>query len=310
LYSHRLKSWTFVLLALLAGASWQAHAAAQKSDRDNKTIAEDKETKAGKLWKLVWSDEFDGPDGSSPDPTKWSFQTGGSGYGNNELENYTGRQANAHIEKGNLVITALKEEFTGADGVPRHFTSARIQTKNQYQFQYGRVEARIKVPAGQGLWPAFWMMGADIDKVQWPQCGELDIMENIGKEPDKVHGTLHGPGYSGAEGLTAAYTLPGGAHFSDDFHRFAIEWEPGVTRFYVDDKLFETQSASSLPAGKQWAFDHPFFLLLNLAVGGYWPGDPNAETQFPATMLVDYVRVYKSVAPATQAAAQLPGREH
>lgn len=242
---------------------------------------------------LVWSDEFNGPDGNPPDPAKWTIVTGGSGFGNNELEYYTNRPANIHQEKGHLVITAEKEAYTGADGVSRAYTSARLQTKGLFQQKYGRMEARIKLPQGQGIWPAFWMMGNDFESVGWPACGEIDIMENVGFEPYTVHGTLHGPGYSGGEPLTGTFTLPGKLRFSHDFHLFAVEWEPREIRFYVDDTLFETQTVDSIPASKHWAFDHPFFLLLNVAVGGYWPGNPDAKTSFPVSMLVDYVRVYR-----------------
>jgi beta-glucanase (GH16 family) len=167
-----------------------------------------------------------------------------------------------------------------------------MQTMGHFDQTYGRFEARIKIPEGQGLWPAFWMLGDDIDSVSWPQCGEIDIMENIGKEPGTVHGSMHGPGYSGGNALTASYALPGGAKLGDDFHLYAVEWETGVVRFYLDDTLYETQTPANIPAGTTWVFDQPFFLLLNVAVGGSWPGDPDATTVFPQTMLVDYVRVY------------------
>ncbi len=248
-----------------------------------------------KNWKLVWSDEFNGPNGAPPDPKHWSIVTGGEGYGNNELESYTARPVNVHQENGNLVIRALKEKYTGEDGIARGYTSARLQTKGHFEAEYGRIEARIKIPAGAGLWPAFWMLGNEQEAKEWPDIGEVDIMENIGIEPSTIHGTLHGPQYSGGYGLTGAYELPGGKRFSDRFHRFAIEWEPGEIRFYVDDVLYETQNRGNIPSSKHWAFDHPFYLLLNLAVGGNWPGAPDEKTQFPATMLVDYVRVYRQV---------------
>ena len=142
------------------------------------------------------------------------------------------------------------------------------------------------------MWPAFWMLGNDIDTAGWPKCGEVDVLENIGKEPSIVHGSMHGPGYSGGNPLTATFTLPGGAAVADAFHVFAVEWEPSVVRFYVDTTLYETRTPADVPAGTTWVFDHPFFLLLNVAVGGSWPGDPDATTTFPQTMLVDYVRVY------------------
>src|SRR5882672_7548982 len=250
------------------------------------------------VWSLTWSDEFDGPNGSAVDSTKWSFDVGGNGWGNNELETYTSRTANAHLESGLLVIKALKETFTGPDNITRNYTSARLLTRNKFTQAYGRFEARIKIPYGQGLWPAFWMLGDNIGTAGWPTCGEIDIMENIGKEPSIVHGTFHGPGYSGGNGVSAAYTLSGGQKFSDDFHTFAVEWEPNVMRFYVDGLLYKTRTPADLPAGTSWVFDHPFFIILNVAVGGGWPGNPDATTVFPQQMLVDYVRVYQRAAPS------------
>ncbi len=244
-------------------------------------------------WTLVWSDEFSTPDGSSPDPTKWTYDLGGNGWGNHELESYTNRPENAHIEKGNLVITAQKETYTGADGVTRYYTSARLKTQGIFTQTYGRFEARIKIPEGQGMWPAFWLLGQDIPTVGWPKCGEIDIMENIGKEPGVVHGSLHGPSATGpTSDLTQIFTLPGGQNLADDFHLYAVEWEPGLVRFYLDSHLYATFDSSQWPAGGTWAFDHPFFIILNLAVGGDWPGNPDPSTKFPQTMLVDYVRVY------------------
>ena len=244
-------------------------------------------------YQVVWADEFSGPDGSAPDATKWAIQTGGGGWGNNELESYTARPSNVQVSGGNLVITAVKEEYTGADGIARHYTSARMQTKGLFSQQYGRFEARIKIPKGQGMWPAFWMLGNNIDTAGWPACGEIDIMENIGKEPSMVHATLHAPNYP-PEGYTAAYTLANGAAFADDFHVFAVEWESRQVRLYVDGTLYATDTQAASPQPNSWPFDsQPFFLLLNLAVGGNWPGNPDATTQFPQQMLVDYVRVYQ-----------------
>ena len=246
-------------------------------------------------WRLVWSDEFNGPTGSAVDSTKWSFDLGGNGWGNNELETYTSRTANAHLQDSSLVIKAIKETYTGPDNITRNYTSARLLTKHKFSEAYGRFEARIKIPFGQGIWPAFWMLGDSIDTVHWPNCGEIDIMENIGREPSVVHGTFHGPGYSGGNGIGAAFTLTGGKKFSDDFHTFAVEWEPNVVRYYVDGLLYQTRTPADLPPGKTWVFDHPFFIILNVAVGGSWPGNPDATTVFPQQMLVDYVRVYKRV---------------
>ncbi|HUN89745.1 MAG TPA: glycoside hydrolase family 16 protein [Terriglobales bacterium] len=245
-----------------------------------------------KKWVLVWSDEFNGLDGSPPDPAKWKFDTGGKGWGNNELETYTDRAMNAEQEGGNLVITARKESFTGPDGIAREYTSARLKTAGLFDYAYGRFEARIKIPYGQGIWPAFWLLGNDIGTVGWPQCGEIDIMENIGKEPSTIHGTIHGPGYSGEKGIGSPFSLPKDQKFSKDFHVFGVEWEPSQIRFYVDDNLYATRTPTDLPTGAGWVYDHPFFIILNLAVGGYWPGNPDATTVFPQQMLVDYVRVY------------------
>ncbi len=243
---------------------------------------------------LVWSDEFDGPAKSSPDSSKWSFDTGGGGWGNNELEYYTSRLQNAFINgKGKLVIKALRENYTGPDNVTRNYSSARLITKGKFTQKFGRLEARIKLPFGQGIWPAFWMLGSDIDTAGWPNCGEIDIMENIGREPSANHGSLHGPGYSGGSPLSGIYTLPDGQHFSDAFHVFTIEWEPTAIRFYVDGNLYQTRTPADVPPGSRWVFDHPFFILLNVAVGGNWPGSPDATTSWPQSMLVDYVRVYK-----------------
>jgi beta-glucanase (GH16 family) len=244
---------------------------------------------------LVWSDEFNGPAGSAVDSTKWGFDTGGGGWGNNELEYYTGTTDNAATDgAGNLVITAkasTAKKLRCWYGQCQ-YTSARILTKNKFTQAYGRFEARIKIPYGQGIWPAFWMLGANIDAAGWPACGEVDVMENIGREPSIVHGTIHGPGYSGANGIGAPYSLTSGA-FSDAFHVYAVEWDPNQIRWYVDGNLYQTRTPSDLPAGAAWVYDHPFFIILNVAVGGYWPGSPDSTSVFPQKMLVDYVRVYK-----------------
>lgn len=244
-------------------------------------------------WTLVWSDEFDSPDGSAPDPTKWTFDIGGNGWGNHELEYYTDRTPeNAVILNGQLVITAANETYTGPDGITRDYTSARLKTQKLFSQAYGRFEARIKIPYAQGLWPAFWMLGDNIGEAGWPSCGEIDIFENIGREPSTIHGTIHGPGYSGGSGIGGSYTLDGGQRFADDFHVFTVEWEPNVIRFYVDDTLYKATTPADLPPGRTWVFDHPFFLILNVAVGGDWPGSPDSSTVFPQLMQVDYVRVY------------------
>jgi len=271
-------------LALLA---WAMAPFNQPAHADNSTI-----------WSLVWSDEFNAPNGAPVDATKWTAEVGGSGWGNNELEYYTNRIDNADQENGALVIKAKSETYTGSDNVTRNYTSARLITRNKFSQTYGRFEARIKIPFGQGMWPAFWMLGDNIGTAGWPNCGEVDIMENIGREPATVHGTFHGPGYSGANGISASYSLTNGKKFADDFHTYAVEWEPNVVRFYVDGLLYKTRTPADLPPGTTWVFDHPFFIILNVAVGGFWPGNPDGTTVFPQTMQVDYVRVYQRSTPS------------
>jgi beta-glucanase (GH16 family) len=272
----RLSLWLTILLACAISAD---HAASPELSSTGRT--------------LVWSDEFNGANGSPVDATKWVSETGGGGWGNEELEYYTARRENAYQQDGNLVIQAVEEKYTGPDGVSRNYTSARLTTHGKFTQAYGRFEARIKIPQGQGIWPAFWMLGDDFDQVTWPSCGEIDIMENIGKEPDIVHGTIHGPGYSGDKGIGAPFALPADQSFADTFHVYAVDWEPKAIRFYVDDHLYATRTPADLPPDTRWVYDHPFFLVLNVAVGGLWPGNPDASTSFPQTMLVDYVRVYR-----------------
>jgi beta-glucanase (GH16 family) len=243
---------------------------------------------------LILSDEFSGKNGSQPDPSKWAYDIGGSGWGNRELEYYTSRRENARIENGNLVITAREEPYRGPNGADFDYTSARLKTQGLFSQTYGRFEARIKLPAGQGLWPAFWMLGDNFGSAGWPKCGEIDIMENVGKEPGINHGSLHGPNSTNATSdLTATIALSAGQTLSNDFHVYAVEWEPEAIRFYIDANLYATFSAAQWPPGGTWVFDHRFFLILNVAVGGDWPGSPDDTTEFPQTMLVDYVRVYK-----------------
>jgi beta-glucanase (GH16 family) len=240
---------------------------------------------------IVWQDEFDAPAGSGVDRTKWRPETGGNGFGNNELQYYTDSTGNAvHDGNGNLVITARREN---PNNYQCHYgrceyTSARLVTSGMFTQAYGRFEARIKIPRGQGIWPAFWMLGDNLGSVGWPNSGEIDIMENIGREPNTVYGTVHGPGYSGAGGITAGRNI--GRPLADDFHTFRVDWEPNSIVWYVDGSEYHRLDPGRL-GGNRWVFDHPFFMILNLAVGGNWPGNPDASTQFPQQMLVDYVRV-------------------
>jgi beta-glucanase (GH16 family) len=250
-------------------------------------------------WVLTWSDEFDGPDGSAVDPTKWVHDVGGTGWGNQELEYYTDGTQNAIVTGGNLVITATTAGASGftcayPSSGPCKYTSARLLTQGKFSQQYGRFEARIQIPEGQGLWPAFWMLGANIDTVTWPSCGETDIMENIGSQPSVNHGSLHMPaaGTTNDSQLTGMYTLANNVKLGDGFHTYAVEWSAAAIKFYVDDVLYETQTPASA-TNRTWEFDHPFFILLNVAVGGQFPGAPDSTTTFPQTMKVDWVRVYQ-----------------
>jgi beta-glucanase (GH16 family) len=250
-------------------------------------------------WVLTWSDEFNGPDGSAVDPTKWVHDVGGTGWGNQELEYYTDGTQNAIVTGGNLVITATTAGASGftcayPSSGPCKYTSARLLTQGKFSQQYGRFEARIQIPEGQGLWPAFWMLGANIDTVNWPSCGETDIMENIGSQPSVNHGSLHMPaaGTTNDSQLTGMYTLANNVKLGDGFHTYAVEWSAAAIKFYVDDALYETQTPASA-TNRTWEFDHPFFILLNVAVGGQFPGAPDSTTTFPQTMKVDWVRVYQ-----------------
>lgn len=239
-------------------------------------------------WQLVWSDEFDGAQGELPDNTKWTFDigTGDNGWGNQELQYYTDRPENVSLDgEGNLVITARSETLGG-----RQFTSARIKTEGLFEQQYGRFEARLITPYGPGLWPAFWMLGANIETVGWPQCGEIDIMELRGQEPNIIHGSIHGPGYSGGNPITKMYGLVND-RFDSDYRIYAVEWDEDKIDFFVDDFLYQRIERDDVPG--EWVYDQPFFILLNVAVGGDYVGFPTPDTPFPQEMIIDYVRVYQ-----------------
>ncbi|MEV1154666.1 family 16 glycosylhydrolase [Micromonospora chokoriensis] len=237
---------------------------------------------------ISWQDEFNSPAGTPVDQNKWRFDIGGGGWGNNERQYYTSSTSNAvHDGQGNLVITARRDN---AANYQCHYgrceyTSARLLSAATFTQTYGRFEARIKIPRGQGIWPAFWMLGTGGG---WPDAGEIDIMENIGREPNTVYGTVHGPGYSGGGGITGSRTL--GSPLADGFHTYRVDWEPNVITWYLDGVQYHRVDPARL-GGNRWVFDHPFFMILNVAVGGNWPGYPDGSTQFPQQMLVDYVRV-------------------
>jgi beta-glucanase (GH16 family) len=246
----------------------------------------------GADWEPVWADEFDAPDGTPPDPERWSFNTGGGGWGNAERQVYTDRLENAAIEGGTLLICA-REEAEDYSGY--RYTSARLVTRNQGDWTYGRVEVRARLPQGQGIWPAIWMLPSHMAYGGWPMGGEIDIMEMLGQDPIRVYGTLH---YGNPHTHTGHYyILRTGETFADGYHDFAIEWEPGEIRWYVDGYHYQTQTewfTSKRDAEYPAPFDRPFHLLLNVAVGGHWPGNPDETTVFPQCMAVDYVRVYQS----------------
>ncbi len=235
---------------------------------------------------LIWEDEFEGSAGQSPDPSKWRFDIG-TDWGNEQLEYDTDRPENISLDgDGNLAITAREESYEGSA-----YTSGRMSTQGRFARARGRFEARIRLPVGQGIWPAFWLLGDNFESVGWPACGEIDIMEYRGQDPNVVHGSLHGPGYSGGAAVTGHFVLPGSG-FDAGFHTFAIEWDASSIAWLVDGQVYQRRTADDLPSGARWVFDHPFFILLNVAVGGHFVGAPDASTQFPQTMLVDWVRVY------------------
>ena len=254
-------------------------------------------------YQLAWSDEFNRKLGLPPDPKFWNHETGANGWGNNELENYVDDATHATIvadadatDKHALQILVTSNGKGG-------YESARLTTARKVSFQYGYVEARIRLAYGQGIWPAFWMLGANIGDsgVGWPRCGEVDIMENIGKTEwlGKNRSSLHGPGYSGGEAVGADFNLPTGTAFHDKYHLFGMLWQKDSIAFSVDGKVFETRTPADVP-GKEWVFNHPFFFITNVAVGGGFPGLPDATTQYPQSMRLDYIRLYqnKKTSPA------------
>ena len=235
-------------------------------------------------WTLVWHDEFED---AQINRQNWTFDLGGNGWGNGEMQYYTDRPDNARVENGLLVIEARQEKYEGS-----YYTSARLKSQGLQEFQYGRLEARLKVPEGKGFWPAFWMLGSNFPQAGWPDCGEIDIREYVGKEPDLIMGTLHGPGYSGALGLSKwnrqTYNI------ADDFHTYAIEWDKDQITWFYDGSAYHTVTREDV-GDRVWAFDQPFFFIMNLAVGGTLGGMVSPQTVFPSQYLVDYVRVYEKL---------------
>ncbi|MEZ4911912.1 MAG: glycoside hydrolase family 16 protein [Saprospiraceae bacterium] len=239
---------------------------------------------------LVWSDEFDGSQGSSISSSNWTFDIGNgvNGWGNGEYQFYTDRTDNVALDgSSNLIITARRETYAG-----HNFTSARIKTEGKFTTKFGRIEARMKLPVGPGIWPAFWMLGESISSEGWPLCGEIDIMELRGQEPNVINGTVHGPGYSGGNAVTKIFGFTDD-RFDNDYHIFAIEWGEDYIDYFVDNTLYQRITPDDVSG--DWVFDQPFFIILNIAVGGNYVGFPTEKTPFPQQMIVDYVRVYKEI---------------
>lgn len=278
-----------ILSLLLIGCASQPRVIATSTSITMTPLSTATATTDPNSWNLVWADEFDQPDGSAPDPTKWNHQQGGSGWGNGELQHYSDSTENSYIQDGMLVIQANEEYMLGRD-----YTSARLTTQFKGDWMYGRFEIRAKLPNTQGIWPAFWLLPSRGVYGSGTAGGEIDIMEMIGSEPNRAYGTLHFG--NPPERASNSYDLPNEEDYSEDFHIFALEWEPKEIRWYVDDKLFHSATewfTSTKNASYPAPFDQNFYLIVNVAIGGTWPGKPDASSVFPQMMYVDYVRVYQ-----------------
>ncbi len=236
-------------------------------------------------WTLVWQDEFTDPE---LDTTKWNYEVNGDGGGNNELQYYVRSQANTYMRDGKFVIKAMRQDYKG-----KPYTSGRVNTKYKGGWKYGRFDIRARTPVQQGVWPAIWMLPTDYVYGGWPQSGEIDIMETVGHKPSTLHGTLHyGPPWPNNKHIGGSIDLPKGQTFEDEFHVFSCEWDENEIRFYLDDSLYSSRVPADL-SPHPWPFDQTFHIILNLAIGGNWPGPPDETTVFPKYMFVDYVRVYE-----------------
>lgn len=282
-----MRTYNILATAVLTVCSLSLLTGCQKDD-------DEQQESSGNDWVLVWHDEFNDPTADNrPDSTRWEFETGASGNGNNELQNYTDRVENASYTYykgyGCLKITALKDNYQGVT-----YSSARIKTESKFQQTYGRFEARMQLPYGPGVWPAFWLLGGNYKTVGWPECGEIDIMENKGWQPNVVSSALHFPGHSGGNPLTQTFGYPY-TRFDTDFHVFAVEWDKTKIDFFVDNVRYKRITPADADGGK-WVFDHPFYIILNLAIGGDFVGYPTDKTEFPQNLYIDYVRVYQRMA--------------
>lgn len=291
----RLPMSRAIAVAVFVGAFAIAWLVANANDRSGSARGSDQQAALAlaPMWHRcgpMWQDEFSGPAGSLPDPARWHIVSGVRG---GQLQYYTERAGNVSVDgDGHLAITARRERFTDDSGTSSEFTSASIETKGLFATMFGRIEARIQLPSGQGLWPAFWALGSDYDSVGWPQSGEIDVMENLGQDPFTIHGSIHGPRDGVADGYAITMANHSAVSLAGGFHVYGVEWRSQRIVFEVDRVPYATITPSSLAPGEAWVFEKPFFLLLSLAVGG-WAGEPDASTQFPATMLVDWVRVYR-----------------
>lgn len=241
---------------------------------------------------LVWDDEFTGPAGTPPDDRRWRIDSGYLGAGNAELEYDSGSAANVALNgHGQLAITARRQRVSSG-GRTFSYTSGRLETRGLFQTRYGQIEARIELPSGQGLWPAFWALGTDVGRVGWPAAGEIDVMENHGGDSSSISGSLHGPESGRAAGYSVTAVTRSPRSLATGFHDYGITWSPDRIAFTLDGRVYAVQTPRTLGGDRPWVFNAPFYLLLDLAVGGREPGDPDPSTRFPATMLVDWVRVY------------------
>ena len=242
---------------------------------------------------LAWSEDFDGPVGSPPAASTWTAELGAGGWGCDQRQWYTDSAANASITAdGHLTVVGRQDGIVNESGdiVAGSITSARLMSKDKVTVTYGRIAARIRVPAGLGMWPAFWMLGSDIDEVGWPGCGEIDVMEYVGSDPTRVHGTVHGPGYAGLEhGIGKAYDT--GTDLASGFHVYAVDWTANQITWLIDDTVYSQLTPAEVPG--PWPFTHPFFLVINLAIGGAWPGNDTDNPALPAHMLIDWIHVYE-----------------
>ena len=287
-----------IFYSLTGCATWKSTSSKQSVTQTapvaSATTAAPTATSPGSPWKLLWSDEFDGPAGTPPDPSKWTAAVGGGGWGNQQLEYDTANQNAYQDGQGDLILEARRGNPAGYRCWygSCQYTSARISTENHFSFTYGLIEARIKIPYGQGIWSAFWLLGANFATVGWPACGEVDIMENISQDPAIVYGTVHGPHDSGYSSGT--YQLKHGK-FADGFHVFALQWDPNHLYFMVDGITYHTVNRSDFRDPADWVYDHPFSVILSLPIGGIWPGSPTSATTFPQKMYISYVRTYTHI---------------